>query len=367
LAGWLIHGGANSRRNPDLVEDGYSSCKRNEALERNQRLPSRRNINDIYEQDRQRHQRTQMNLSHTSIERLKALMVVVALALPAALRAESLSIAKLQANESVVLVFRSAGCFHYVARFYEIRGGTSPTFGVVEHDTWRGRDEPRRGVDKTLGVGPLLKEEGVGLDAYLLFLRHGAPGGCTTRDVIDLGYYRDGKLIGEEKLVDGSCAVRGFELKDGRIVRSADAELERTPTDFPKAVFSEITPPWLIEERIVEREHTLPKGRTGTATAPVAGQFTLLPLWLADLWPNDQKEARSAAIIALTDASLSSEEYYAEVEKVPDEHTFKLHLWHESALKYRGDRGVRGDPTRKCRTLVFDTESKKITAISLWR
>jgi hypothetical protein len=293
------------------------------------------------------------------------LVVAAFLWTASSLLSETLSFQKLGADESVVIVYRSAGCFHYVVRFYEIRGGDAPTFGIVEHETYQVGEALQKEVNKSLGVGRLRKNEVTGLDSYVLYLRHGASGGCTTRDAINIGYYRKGQLIGEEKFVDDSCALLTFNFKEGVISSDSDDEWrDRCPPDFPKAVFLEITPPWLIEARIVARATTLPKV-VGITKAPPAGLSTLLPLWLSDIWREEHQAARSAVIFALRENGLDPREYYAEVSSGPDE-KYSVCLWHESALINRG-AGIRGDPTGKCRTVVYDGKAQKISSISGWR
>ena len=105
-----------------------------------------------------------------------------------------------------------------------------------------------------MGLGALTHAEIIGLNSYLLFLRHRYGGRCTTRDCINLSYYRDGHLIGQEKFVDATGLMSDCTLQDGKVVPPADEQVVRKyPSDFPKEVFAEIVPPLLIETGIMER------------------------------------------------------------------------------------------------------------------
>jgi hypothetical protein len=93
----------------------------------------------------------------------------------------------------------------------------------------------------------------------------------------------------------------------------------------------------------------------------------LLPLTVIDVWPEQYLEARVRVATALLDHKLEPREYYAEVEAHPKEGAFEFHLWHESALENRDRTDIRGDPTGKCRTVIYDTSAKKVVQIYGWK
>jgi len=160
-------------------------------------------------------------------------------------RGETLSIARLRTNERVAIVYRSVGCFHHTERLYQINGGDRRQFGAAELRL--AQTEPADNLVKNhlLGTVNLTKDEELGLDSYLHFLRRGYEGGCTTTDAILVGYYRDGKKIGEERFIDATGAMSQFHIEKGKVSMS---DLNPFP-NFPAEVFKEIVPPWLIETR----------------------------------------------------------------------------------------------------------------------
>ncbi len=162
--------------------------------------------------------------------------------------AETLSFANLKPNEKIVIVYRSQGCFHHVETLYQAEIEKKKAYlGIVENPTAPKRGKATDGDQEAVGSVELTSDDIFGLDCYLLFLRRGFEGGCTTTDHLVVGYYRNGLKIGEERFVDGTCAVRGEILPDGRIVQN-----DNYGGDFPKEVFQAIVPPWMIARRMKE-------------------------------------------------------------------------------------------------------------------
>jgi hypothetical protein len=175
--------------------------------------------------------------------------------------AETLSFANLKPNEKIVIVYRSQGCFHHVETMYQAESGKKFRLGIVENPTARKTGRSADGDREAVGTTELTSDDRFGLDCYLLFLRRGFKGGCTTTDQLVVGYYRDGLKIGEERFVDSTCAIRGEILPDGRIVQK-----DTYGGDFPKEVFQAIVPPWMIVTRMKKEanqtpEPTAPSGR----------------------------------------------------------------------------------------------------------
>jgi hypothetical protein len=117
--------------------------------------------------------------------------------------------------------------------------------------------------DRVIGRKKMSRAEEIGLDSYLLFLRRDFEGACTTEDEIVVGYYRDGKKVGEERFRDATCGVQDFSLMGNRVI----ARDERCPPGFPIEIYREIVPPWLIEQRV--------RKSPNKALEPTPGSVTL--------------------------------------------------------------------------------------------
>jgi hypothetical protein len=110
-----------------------------------------------------------------------------------------------------------------------------------------------------LGDAKLSADDIFGLEAYVVYLRLGPPIQSETKDEVLIGYYRDGRKIGEEKFEDKSGLLSGEILEDGRIVQFAAA-----PEGVPANLFSEIVAPWMLAHRL--------QGRTGAVVPLVQNQ-----------------------------------------------------------------------------------------------
>lgn len=93
----------------------------------------------------------------------------------------------------------------------------------------------------------------------------------------------------------------------------------------------------------------------------------LIALADAEALPKDQQEAQAAVVAAIEREGMKPAEYFAEVESKEHGKVLAFQLWHESALKQRGDPSTRGDPSGKCRTALYDLSTKKVTKIYGWR
>ena len=94
---------------------------------------------------------------------------------------------------------------------------------------------------------------------------------------------------------------------------------------------------------------------------------TLLNLSVADGFPESMQDARSAVATAITRQGMDPREYYADIEPSSREKTLIFYLWHETALKQREDFSIKGDPSGKCRTVIYDPEKKSVIKIYGWR
>lgn len=169
---------------------------------------------------------------------------------------ELLSFGSLKSDESILVVIESEGFQQPVTTFYHVHGGTQPRATIVKNPAGKVEGKAIRGMRETLGDEVLSASDLYGLEAYVVYLRLGPPERTEKGDKITIGYYRDGAMIGEERLVDNSGVLSGEILEDGRIVQFAEA-----PEGVPENLFSEIVPPWMLAHRL--------QGRTG-AVAPLS-------------------------------------------------------------------------------------------------
>jgi hypothetical protein len=79
-----------------------------------------------------------------------------------------------------------------------------------------------------------------------------------------------------------------------------------------------------------------------------------------------QKPARTVAT-AVIKAGLVPAEYFVEIEAWHGDGLLHFELWHESALKQRDDPNLRGDPSGRCRTVLYDPDHDGVTKIYGWR
>lgn len=125
--------------------------------------------------------------------------------------AETLSVAALKANEKIVVTYSSSGCFHSFTKVYTISAGAEKTFEAEDLVQKWNQEKQKREVIEVVKQGSLSlsENEAVGLDLLFEFYRSNPGGGCTTVDSVQVTYRRDGREIGAESFIDGSCSRGG--------------------------------------------------------------------------------------------------------------------------------------------------------------
>lgn len=58
--------------------------------------------------------------------------------------------------------------------------------------------------------------------------------------------------------------------------------------------------------------------------------------------------------------------YSFELHEIPEKNELMIDLWHKDRLLPKF-KGYKGDPTGKCRTLIFDRRQGKVVKASFWR
>ena len=84
-------------------------------------------------------------------------------------------------------------------------------------------------------------------------------------------------------------------------------------------------------------------------------------------FPQEYQKPSQAVAAAVAKVGLNPDEYYAEVEAYHGDGLLHFELWHQSALKQRDDTNVRGDPSGKCRTVLYDPDHDRVTKIYGWK
>jgi hypothetical protein len=168
---------------------------------------------------------------------------------------DSLSVARLSETERIVIAARPYS-HQNVGHLYQIDGGSIRRFGS--------KDLFSKEVAPSI-AGKLTEAECVGLDAFLMFLRHVAVFRSIGGDDIVVGYYRSGRKIGEERFREhldylSNCVDEARRFGPERFVGC--------PEDFPIEVFREIVVPFDIERRIKEpNQSSEPTPTAGTSAA----------------------------------------------------------------------------------------------------
>jgi len=172
-----------------------------------------------------------------------------------------LSVQALQASERILMVVQTAWREEKSARLYQFEGGESVRIGVKQ------LNPSSLSADKSAPMltGRLSRDEVFGLDAYLLFLRRGFPGGGHAIDCVVVGYYRDGAKIGEERFQDATGICHFIRWQNGGVSRTEEESIG----DFPSEVLREIIPPRVIEDRLKE-PNKAPEPTTMAVTPPAA-------------------------------------------------------------------------------------------------
>lgn len=149
-----------------------------------------------------------------------AIFSLLALFLAALLPAtanERLMIGELKDDELAVIDYFSVTGTRTISRQYFIRGGATKLLtahrNIVE---WRNRT-PHVVNKYLMGDLTLSPDEVVGLDALLVFYAAQIAGDCTTRDTIQVEFYRGGQRIGQFTYIDNTCLTTAKDAPETRI------------------------------------------------------------------------------------------------------------------------------------------------------
>jgi hypothetical protein len=103
-------------------------------------------------------------------------------------------------------------------------------------------------------------------------------------------------------------------------------------------------------------------------TSFAADKYATLPrLSVPGDFPRQYQKAARTVASAVVKMGLNPDEYFADVDTAHGDGLFHFDLWHESALKQRNDPTVLGDPTGKCRTVLYDPDHDRVTKIYGWK
>src|SRR5579863_5232418 len=94
---------------------------------------------------------------------------------------------------------------------------------------------------------------------------------------------------------------------------------------------------------------------------------TLPRLSVPSDFPQQYQKASRTVAAAVVKAGLKPAEYLVEIEAWHGDGMLHFELWHESALKQRDDPHFRGDPSGKCRTVLYDSDHDRVAEIYGWR
>lgn len=159
-----------------------------------------------------------MNASH----RLSLFALLLALIVPAAASdspapaGERLMLGEMKENEVAVIDYFSRSGNRTLSRQYFIRGGETKLLtshrNAVE---WRNM-RPHVTDKYLLGDLELSRDEVVGLEALLVFYAAELPGSCSTHDIVQIEFYRDGKSVGRFTYKDETCFLRNKDAEEVR-------------------------------------------------------------------------------------------------------------------------------------------------------
>jgi len=108
---------------------------------------------------------------------------------------------RLPKTDEVLIACQTNGCFHS-ARYELFFSGHAP--GKVKVTGISGpADKPERRYLATVSFSPADQKQ---LDQQVAFYRTKPPGGCTTVEQMKISVARDGRIVGTETFVDGSCS-----------------------------------------------------------------------------------------------------------------------------------------------------------------
>ena len=144
---------------------------------------------------------------------MKIMLAAISALLGAVLYGSGGVVSGLSEADVLTIRFQSVGCFHSYSKIYEISGGSTTTFSILD-PKWRFLVGHRK-----QGSAALTQDEIQGLDSLFAFYRQGPSGGCTTVDEIEITLKRSGSILSKERFVDGSCSISLAEIakNDARI------------------------------------------------------------------------------------------------------------------------------------------------------
>jgi hypothetical protein len=155
----------------------------------------------------------------------------------------------------------------------------------------------------------------------------------------------------DPKVVEARAKVKGLERQyEANIIEEAHAKIEQMKRDGV----------------------TLRTGPPSDAPVPFldlkADKNSKLPRLsvLSDFPQQYQRPARTVAAI-VAKFGLNPDEYYVEVQAHEGDGLLHFQLWHQSALKQRDDSNLLGDPSGKCRTVLYDPHYDWVTKIYGWK
>jgi hypothetical protein len=137
----------------------------------------------------------------------------------------------------------------------------------------------------------------------------------------------------------------------------------------PIATANGAKPPWLISNvgQKVKFAAIILTLMLAVGLFAAEGKGVLYPLTVREEFPVEYQKAASAVIAAIAKEGLAPREYSAAVQSREGGKILEFALWHDTALKQREAPSVRGDPSGKCRTVLYDVKKEAVTKIYGWR
>ena len=172
---------------------------------------------------------------------------------------KSISVGKLEPNETIAIVLRTSGGVHEYERLYLIKKTDEFSFTAIERPFRRLNAPIDRKSERTLGTTTLSADDVFGLDAYLIFLRQRLPASCNTVNDVAVVHYRDGRKIAEETFREATCLTESFRYADGEVIIPEHDSLH----GFPLVLFQAIVLPRLLEEKMDQPGGQVPAGGGG--------------------------------------------------------------------------------------------------------
>jgi hypothetical protein len=83
-------------------------------------------------------------------------------------------------------------------------------------------------------------------------------------------------------------------------------------------------------------------------------------------FPAQYREAARAVALSLSQVGEDPKEFFAAIDSESGGRVLVFHLWHTSAFEPQ-NVNVPGNPGGKCRNVIYDTESHKVTRTLFWQ